>query len=58
LSGSTLRLDAVLVGSGYLGHGITGLAGYLLGGVHGAIEGSGAYAMGKGVLRGACAIRH
>jgi hypothetical protein len=46
-----------LVGSGYLGHGITGLAGYLLGGVHGAIEGSGAYAMGKGVLRGACAIR-
>ena len=36
--------------SGYLGHGIAGLAGYLLGAFHGAIEGSGGYAMAKGAL--------
>jgi hypothetical protein len=36
--------------SQYLGHGIAGLAGYLIGGVHGAIEGSGGYAMAKGAF--------
>jgi hypothetical protein len=36
--------------SQYLGHGLAGLGGYLLGGVHGAIEGTGAYAMGKSAL--------
>jgi hypothetical protein len=36
--------------SGYLGHGIAGLAGYLLGGFHGAVEGTGGYTMGKAAL--------
>ncbi len=36
--------------SQYLGHGIAGVAGYLLGGVHGAIEGSGGYAMAKSAI--------
>lgn len=34
----------------YLGHGIAGLTGYLLGGVHGAIEGTGRYTIAKGAV--------
>jgi hypothetical protein len=33
--------------SQYLGHGIAALGGYLLGGVHGALEGVGGYGVGK-----------
>jgi hypothetical protein len=36
--------------SGPLGHGMAGLAGYLLGGVHGAFEGYGVYAAAKTAL--------
>jgi hypothetical protein len=36
--------------SQYLGHGLAGLAGYLIGGVHGAIEGTGGYTMAKAAL--------
>jgi hypothetical protein len=36
--------------SQYLGLGLAGQGGYLLGGLHGAIEGSGGYAMGKAAL--------
>jgi hypothetical protein len=43
-------LDKLSLLSAYLGHGMAGLGGYLLGGVHGAIEGTGAYAMGRAAL--------
>lgn len=34
----------------YLGHGLAGLGGYLMGGFHGAIEGAGGFTMGKTAL--------
>jgi hypothetical protein len=42
--------DKLSLLSAYLGHGIAGLGGYLLGGVHGAIEGTGGYTLARGAV--------